>query len=225
MAARGVTLAPAPDRSEADGETTPHGSAEANAASGEALGSYDTVIVCMPSAQAAALVRDVSPPLEAQARAVRLEPCFALGFAASTSDEDRLRALPFDGVFVGREDAPASASLAWIARDSSKPGRPPGERWVLHASPGWSRAWFDATEADVARALLDEMARLFQLGSLEPSLNCVRRWSFARAAAPLEQVVLFDEAARVGVGGDWAWRGRIEGAFLSGLELARRVLA
>ena len=36
--------------------------------------------------------------------------------------------------------------------------------------------------------------------------------------------IVFDEDARLGVGGDWTAGGRVEGAFLSGLALAGRVL-
>ena len=30
--------------------------------------------------------------------------------------------------------------VGWAARDSSKPGRPPGERWVIHWHWNWSAA-------------------------------------------------------------------------------------
>jgi hypothetical protein len=36
---------------------------------------------------------------------------------------------------------------------------------------------------------------------------------------------LFDDDARLGVGGDWSAGGRVEGAFLSGVALAGRVLS
>jgi predicted NAD/FAD-dependent oxidoreductase len=47
--------------------------------------------------------------------------------------------LPFDGALVA-----GSSAVAWLARDSSKPGRVApggsggGEAWVLHATPDWS---------------------------------------------------------------------------------------
>jgi predicted NAD/FAD-dependent oxidoreductase len=55
----------------------------------------------------------------------------------------------------------AAAALAWVARDSSKPGRapPPGvaEAWVVHASPAWSNArGAGAPRGAVARELLSE---------------------------------------------------------------------
>jgi renalase len=52
----------------------------------------------------------------------------------------------------------------------------------------------------------------------------LRRWAYARAPAPLDADALFDDEAKVGLGGDWAAGGRVEGAFLSGIALAGRVL-
>jgi hypothetical protein len=49
--------------------------------------------------------------------------------------------LPFDGALVA-----GSSAVAWLARDSSKPGRVApgqggcGEAWVVHATPGWSNS-------------------------------------------------------------------------------------
>ncbi len=189
------------------------------------LGSYDCVVVCLPAPQAALLLAPVSARLAAEARAVTLDPCLAVALAAGEHDERALRGLDFDGAFVGREGTPSASALAWVARDSSKPGRPAGERWVLHASASWSRAWWAAPVAEVTEAMLTELSMLFDLGHLRPALTWVHRWSLARAATPLACGALFDDEGRVGLGGDWASGGRIEGAFLSGLALADRVLA
>lgn len=196
------------------------GPAAVGAAGPEELGRYDGVALCMPAAQAAVLLDGLSPALAASARAVVLDPCFAVGVALTEGNENALRALPFDGAFIGRDGA-RSSPLAWVARDSSKPGRPPGERWVLHASAEWSRAWYDRPQAEVIDALVTELQRLFGVGPVHPALTVVRRWSLARAPAPLREGALYDAAARVGIGGDWACGGRVEGAFLSGLALAR----
>lgn len=183
------------------------------------LGAFGCVVLCLPANQAVALLEPVSPRLAQEARAVAFEPCFALGLLAGAEDE-ALRALDLDGAFVGRENEPSASLLSWVARDSSKPGRPAGERWVLHASAAWSRASFDAPEEAVTQAMVAEFSRLFGLGRLRPELTFLRRWAAARAQSPLDRGALFDDVARVGLGGDWASGGRIEGAFLSGLALA-----
>ena len=95
---------------------------------------------------------------------------------------------------------------------------------MLHASTRWSREWFDAPPSDVTDALLTEFGRLFDLPTPNPSVTSIRRWSFARASSPLDRGAVFDETTRIGLGGDWLCEGRIEGAFLSGVALATRVL-
>lgn len=186
------------------------------------LGSYDAVVVTVPAPQAAPLVRDVSESLAREASRVTMLPCFAVGLVARPGDA--LAAIPWDGAFFGRDDARSASALAWAARDSSKPGRAPGERWVLHASAAWSRARVVAPRDAAAAALVAELAAALGLDALAPASSTAKLWRYARAEAPLEGGALFDEHARVAVGGDWAAGSRVEGAFLSGLALAERVL-
>lgn len=199
------------------------GPAASGQAARESLGAYDTVLVCVPADQALELVAPLSASLADEARAVELEPCLALGLVASDDDE-ALPALDFDAAFVGREGAVDESPLSWIARDSSKPGRSAGERWVLHATAAWSRAHFAAPSAEISAALVGELSRVANAGPVRPSYTTLQRWRFARAPRTRDRGALFDEDARVGLAGDWAAGGRVEGAFLSGLELASHVL-
>jgi predicted NAD/FAD-dependent oxidoreductase len=131
--------------------------------------------------------------------------------------------LPFDGLFVGR-DGDEDRAVAWLARNSSKPGRSGNDRWVVHAAPDWSRSHFrDPTEA-IEGDLLRELARTLGLPTLHAREATLHRWAAARAVAPLDVEALFDDESKVGLGGDWCAGGRVEGAFLSGIALAGRVL-
>jgi predicted NAD/FAD-dependent oxidoreductase len=98
------------------------------------------------------------------------------------------------------------------------------DAWVVHAAPEWSRANLRAPAEVIERALVAELAGLVGLGSLRVASSTLQRWAFARAPSPLERP-LFDDAARIGVGGDWASGGRVEGAYLAGVALASRLLA
>ena len=209
------------------------GPVEPGAAAPVELGLFDCVLLCLPPEQAARLLDEACPSLAREAEAVPCEPCFAVGLVAGDSDHG-LRALDFDGAFIGRDgarDAGATATtqpspLAWVARDSSKPGRHPGERWMLHASAAWSRAALaaEASSEQVIAELVSELSRLFALGPLRPALTVVHKWRYARARAPLDRGAILDEDRRIGLAGDWLAGGRVEGAFLSGVALAGRVL-
>lgn len=214
IGAPGVTLTPSPGGA---------ASADASELRSADLGAFDRVAVCLPPSQAAPLLAASSPALAARAAQVSMEPCIAVGWAASDEDTPALRALPFDGVFIGRDGAPPVSPLAWVARDSSKPGRAPGERWVLHASPTWSALHIERSDAELASALVSELATLFELGPRTPTPSVVQRWALARAPAPLETDVLYDATAGIGLAGDWVCGGRVEGAFASGRALAARI--
>ncbi|MBM4376392.1 MAG: FAD-dependent oxidoreductase [Deltaproteobacteria bacterium] len=220
VAEAGVTLPPVGARPPRD-----TASREPATLEGSRLGPFDAVVVCAPPSQAGPLVAGVAPSLSARVASVSLVPCFALGLSFEGHGAEVLAALPFDGAFVGRDEEPADSGLSWLARDSSKPGRAPGERWVLHAREDLSRALYDEPEAKVTAALVGELRALGGLGDVAPSFTTLQRWGLARAPRPLTEGAFFERGTRVGVGGDWASGGRIEGAYLSGLGLAEQVLA
>lgn len=184
------------------------------------LGVFDALVVCLPPSQAVALVGAESPRLASTLRAVELEPCVALGFAAG----DALRDVPFDGLFVGRDDD-AARIIAWAARDASKPGRASADAWMLHAAPEWSRAHLRDAPESLEAGLLEAFARVLGREAIRADVTTLQRWSYARARTPLATEALYDADARIGVGGDWTAGGRVEGAFLSGVAVAARTLA
>ena len=183
------------------------------------LGAFDVIVLCLPPAQASPLLEGVSTPLSKRLGEVRFDPCVALGFVA---DDDSYRAAPFDGLFVGRDGDPDRV-IAWVARDSSKPMRSDGDVWLVHAASEWSSAHLRDPPESIERVLLDELARVLGIGPVRAKASALQRWAFARSPSPLDRP-LFDEEARIGVGGDWTAGGRVEGAFLSGVALAGRVL-
>lgn len=201
----------------ADGRTLPpssHGTSEDT----RTFGPFDAVAVCLPAPQAAPLLAPIAPELAETARAVLFEPCLAVALA---TDDPRVRAIPYDGVFVGRD---GDQDLTWVARESSKPGRDPGERWVLHASAGFSRAHGDADPARVTDALIAAFAKVFGLPGVDVGETAFKRWKHARGGSKLEPADLLDRTLRVGLAGDWTQGGRIEAAYLSGRALAERLL-
>jgi renalase len=128
----------------------------------------------------------------------------------------------FDGAFVN------TGSLSWIARDSSKPGRPDHEAWVLHAGPDWSRARWDADREETIELLLAEFARVTGTPPSAAAHRDLHRWRYALAQTPLDPAesggCLADDLAGLILCGDWCAGSRLEGAFLSGQAAAGRLL-
>ncbi|GIM17426.1 hypothetical protein Vretimale_19966, partial [Volvox reticuliferus] len=127
----------------------------------------------------------------AAAAEVQSNVCWALMVALNKKID-----VPFDGALLSRPDpaggaVPLYGSIAWLARDSSKPGRPQvaggeGEAWVVHGGPDWSNARRDAAPRDVAQELLRDFAHLVQARiSLDDVIHMeAHRWNNAYPLNP-----------------------------------------
>ncbi|NMO14975.1 NAD(P)-binding protein [Pyxidicoccus fallax] len=177
---------------------------------GEGLGVFDRVVVAVPAPQAVPLLAG-APELAARAATVRMEPCQSVmaRFAEPVP-------LELDGAFVH------GSPLSWIARDASKPGRAAGERWVLHGSPEASREYLERAPEDVTARWVEAFAEAIGR-DIRPVETVAHRWRYALPSPALEESTLFDAALGIGACGDWCGGPRVEGAFLSGVALARRL--
>ncbi|QAT86920.1 FAD dependent oxidoreductase [Corallococcus coralloides] len=182
------------------------------AETGQDLGLAEVVVAAVPAPQAVPLLAG-APALAAQAGTARMSPCWAVmaRFGAPVAVE-------LEGAFV--EDS----ALSWVARDTSKPGRTAGERWVLHGTPEFSAAHLEETPEAMAPKLVEAFGQA--LGRDVRAVEAVaHRWRFAMPSPPLESSALYDAALGLGACGDWCAGSRVEGAFLSGVALARRIAA
>jgi hypothetical protein len=177
------------------------------------LGTFDCAIVSAPAGQTAEIL-EASPALAARAGSVMMHECWSVMVAFRQS-----LGLEFGGAFVH------NSALSWIARDSSKPGRAAeSETWVLHASPDWTRAHLEESPAEVEDSLLKTFWQAVGLHPKSAQFRAAHRWRFALPPDPIPETCLFDAEMNVGACGDWCAGPRVEGAFLSGLSAASRVL-
>jgi predicted NAD/FAD-dependent oxidoreductase len=109
--------------------------------------------------------------------------------------------------------------IAWLARESSKPGRSPIERWTVQASPEWSTRHLEDDDERIKAKLLRAFTEVTGIRA-EPPHAVVHRWRYAQTTEPLGQTHLWDAASRIGSCGDWCVGHRAEDAFVSGLEMA-----
>ena len=175
------------------------------------LGKYDVLLVAVPPEQAKGFLQN-APKLSDQKSFAQSSPCWAvmLGFESPVNFD-------VDAVYI--KDSP----LAWICRNNSKPGRDQAESWILHASVEWSENHLEALPESVLTLLLAEFNRVTGNEQHKPSVAKAHRWRYAQVARPLRVGALWDGDLRIGLCGDWLGDGRVEGAFLSGIELARRM--
>jgi predicted NAD/FAD-dependent oxidoreductase len=176
---------------------------------GADLGEFSRLVVAIPPAQAAALIGGQSP-VGRRVAAIRMRPCWAvlLGFAEPYG-------VAFDGAFC------EAAPLSWVCRESSKPGRPSAEAWVLHASAEWTEEHLDEAPEVIVDSLSRELERLTGMPLPRVIHRDAHQWRFARPDPELEAGVPVDRERGLVLAGDAYWGGRVEGAFLSGVAAAR----
>jgi predicted NAD/FAD-dependent oxidoreductase len=109
--------------------------------------------------------------------------------------------------------------IAWLARESSKPGRSTVERWTVQASAEWSAEHIQDSPQRVQAKLLRAFAEITGIRS-EPAHVDTHCWLYAKTDKALGRSHLWKAEHGVGVCGDWCIGHRVEDAFVSGLELA-----
>ena len=119
---------------------------------------FDAVLLAVPHALASGLLRQ-----SAQARGVaqqmdkvEVSPCWTLMLAFPQAVQPTLPHL-------GPQWNAALSThhrIAWLARESSKPGRAPVERWTVHASAAWSQEHLEDDGPRVQAKLLKPFAEV-----------------------------------------------------------------
>ncbi len=179
----------------------------------------DALLLTPPVPQTRALLADVrlSARTAATLGAIRFDPCLTV-----LARPDGPTALPPRGAI-----RLATEPVAWLT-DNLVTGASPIPAVTAHATAAFSRARWDAPDAEVARDLLAAAAP--HLGTSATGLY-VHRWRYAAPIGPPpggddgidpDAPVLLDhvEGAPLAVAGDGLTAGRVEGAARSGLAAA-----
>jgi predicted NAD/FAD-dependent oxidoreductase len=182
-------------------------------ADGNSHGPFSQVVIATPAPQATTLLA-AAPKLAGVTAGVKMDPTWAVALAFSSPLQT-----PLEGCFV--QDSP----LDWLARNRSKPGRDKTlDTWVLHATSHWSRQHLDMPKEAVIEQLHGAFAELIGCAMPAPTFSLAHRWLYARPCGAHEWGALSDPDIGLYVCGDWCLSGRVEGAWLSGQEAARRLL-
>ena len=178
---------------------------------------FDGVVLATPAAPARALLdaAKLAGPWIRQIDKVQVAPCWTLMLAFPQAMQPGLSTL-------GPQWNAARSThhrIAWLARESSKPGREQIERWTVQASAAWSQEHLMDDAARVEAKLLKAFAEVTGIRAVPAHVDS-QRWLFAKTLQPLGHSHLWDARNGLGVCGDWCLGHRAEDAFVSGLELA-----
>ncbi|QWE08320.1 NAD(P)/FAD-dependent oxidoreductase [Polynucleobacter ibericus] len=174
--------------------------------------SFDYLVLALPAPQATVLASSIDHSITELCSSVNMQGCWTVmaRFAKGVN-------MSFDAAFINNE------TISWMARNQSKPGRTGQESWTIHANPQWSQQWIELDKEGASAQIIKCAEKL--------GLNCqnaevsIHRWRYASGAINLEAGSILNEASKLGLCGDWLNGGRVEGAWLSGYQLATAINA
>ena len=179
---------------------------------GEAeFGPFDALVVAVPAEQVAPLLSSHKPDWSSLADRTDSDPCWTVMAAFA------------EPLNIASDTLRDAGAIGWAARDSAKPGREAGERWVIQATPDWSREHLEEEQNEVLLALLAKFAQQTGCTLPNPLVQSAHRWRYARSGSA-DEGSLWDETAMLGLCGDWLIGPRVEAAWLSGAQLADRII-
>ena len=181
---------------------------------GEARIETRHLVMTVPAPQAATLL-GAEHCLYPHITGVVMAPCLTL-MAAFPADAPR----PF------RSRTADDHALAWIAQDSSKPGRAGHiTTWVAQASAEWSESHLEETPDAIAALMLPMLADAIGVAPSRAVYAAAHRWRYARTVTPLGAPFLCNDDGTLHVGGDWCLGARVEAAWSSGTAIADAIIA
>lgn len=147
---------------------------------------------------------------------------------------ERSLALPFNFCAMTYAGAPATVAICETSRRAAgesaaggDPAKAGCETWVVQSDTAWASTALDEewSASAMEEALLDAFATSLggiQLPGVRESESVV--WPYGDMDYALDGGCVWVEDVRLAMAGDWAYNGRVEGAWLSGQAAAARVL-
>jgi predicted NAD/FAD-dependent oxidoreductase len=177
---------------------------------GQVFSGFHIIILTMPAPQIIPLIKSSNQEAYGLAK-VSYRPCWSvqLGF-------DKKLPLGFDAATVNDD------MVSWMARNTSKPDRPPHESWIIHTAAAWSRKHLEADHGEILSLVVGRFQRLCKI-NLEPAVANAHRWRYSRVSHPLNIPFLYDEGRGLGLCGDFCSGDSVEHAYLSGIQLAEHL--
>ncbi len=178
--------------------------------------SFDAVIVSAPAEQSAKLLTGTA--LKTRIPQQIDEPCWTLALATRGKVNADVQ-----GIF-------GDNTIAWLSRLSARPQRAANleydDLWMLHFSADWSRDKDKHSEDAMIQIGINWLNSKLQRHThspLELMHHYRHYWRYARLKSNYEQPkILFDKFSNIAAIGDWLVGGRVEGAYLSALDLAEQ---
>jgi predicted NAD/FAD-dependent oxidoreductase len=172
----------------------------------EIIALYDFVVLAIPAPQASTLLKGLDSRATDIADSAQMKACWTM-MAHLPNQLNR----DFDAAFINQE------IISWICQNGSKPMRQ-GSTWTIHGSPDWSQDHVELSKEDAQYQMVQCLTSLgFNCEDADISMH---RWRYASGGLKNGIGYLLLPIIGLGLCGDWLNGGRVEGAWLSGFNLA-----
>jgi renalase len=115
----------------------------------------------------------------------------------------------------------AGEIISWVAHDSSKRDEPLQTVLVIHCKPEFSKKYFEAPEEQVLNLILQELEMAFPSWIEETQGKQLKKWRYAQPTSLLGRPYFVAAEETLFLTGDWCLNPRLEGAFITALEVAK----
>jgi predicted NAD/FAD-dependent oxidoreductase len=178
---------------------------------GEKHEGFDYLFLAIPSHQAANLIPKNFQYSDIISN-IKMSGCFTLmlGFKEDLK-------IDFDAALV-RESI-----INWISVNSSKPERLNSFSIVVNSSNKWADDNIEEDLEIIKQKMTTALRKMFNFDLNNIKYHNIHRWRYANANLREGNKSLFDPNLNLGVCGDWLIGGKVENAFLSGLDLYKNI--
>jgi hypothetical protein len=172
---------------------------------------FDWLITTVPSVQANEIMPK-SVSFFDKISSINMSACFTLMLGFETDLN-----LPFESAMIHND------YISWISVNSSKPDRPKDFSMVVQSTNRWANKNLSVSRDVVLKKMIDEASKVADRDLGEAVHIDLHGWRYANA--PKRDLSTFiDHNNRISACGDWCMHGRVESAFLSGRETAKKIL-
>jgi len=174
-------------------------------------GSYDWVVLSLPSQQSLKLITEKVSFYHLIER-IKMKGCFSLMVGMSKSLN-----LDYDAALIKNED------LAWLAVNNSKPSRMNNYCLLVNSSYDYALKNINTSKEKVLKHLLNISSKFINYNLSKSNMIKIHEWRYVEAKCSPKENYFIDYKEKIAVCGDWFINSRVEGAFLSANELAKKI--
>ena len=178
---------------------------------GELFDDFDYLFLAIPSHQAINLIPESFKYFDTISN-IKMTGCFTLmlGFKEDLK-------IGFDAALV------KDSIINWISINSSKPERSHGFSVVVNSDNQWADNNIEEDLEVVKQKMITALKEILNLDLNNISYHNIHRWRYANCEPRDGDKSLFDPNLNLGACGDWLIGGKVENAFLSGLDLYKNI--